>query len=644
MAMNRNALSAGGLVLAAVLFVSLNVAAMNWLRGAQVDLTESRLYTLSAGTRNILGAIPEPITLRFYFSEKLANDLPQIKAYGDRVRELLERYRVASDGLIRLLAIDPEPFTDAEDDAVRAGLQPVPIGGGENLYFGLVGTNMVDDQELIPFFSQEKERFLEYDLTRIVHNLSHPKRPTVGVITAHEMNAFVTPMMEFSGGGPKPWAIVSVLRNGFEIRNVSPAERHLPDGLDVLLVVHPAGLSESLKYEVDQYVMNGGKVVLFVDPYSEVAQAFGGRGGTPTVSELADLMKAWGVELIDGKVVGDWQTAQQVNAGMPGSPRIVRYLPWMELSPAQYSQTDVATSGLGPLVVITPGALRQPEGATTQMEPLVRSSTESMLYDLFDVQGGPFPDRLVEKFKASGERYVLAARITGPAKSAYPEGRPEAAKSDPTKGSDEMKTADRAAEAKPHVADSAGPINLIVVADSDLLYDQFWQQTQDLFGKKIVIPTASNADLAMNALDNLSGSTDLIGLRSRGQSDRPFTVVDDLRRRAEQRFLEEERRLQQTLEATQKRLNELQGKAAAGGGARLSQQQQDEIAKARDEILKTRKQLRDVRHSLNQDIEKLQFWVRAANIGAVPVVVTLIALLLATLRYRRRRRRSGRGL
>ena len=642
--MNRNVLSAGGLALAAILFVAVNVTAMNWLRGAQVDLTDNALYTLSDGSRRVLSSIPEPITFRFYFSERLGNDLPQIKAYADRVRELLDRYALASDGMIRLVRIDPEPFTDAEDDAVRAGLQPVPVGGGENLYFGLVGTNMVDDDEVIPFFSQEKEPFLEYDLTSIVHNLSHPQRPTVGIITAHQMNAFVTPMMEFSGSGPKPWAIVPVLREAFEVKNVEPSERYLPDGLDVLLVEHPAGLNDSLKYEIDQFVMRGGRAVVFVDPYSEVAQAFGGGGQmqarTPTESDLDPVLAAWGVELIDDKVVGDWATAQQVNAGARGQPRIVRYLPWMELGPENYVQDDVVTAGLGPIVMITAGALAPVEGATTTFEPLIRSTGQAMLFEARDVSGGPRPDVLIEQFEATGENYVMAARLTGPARSAYPDGRPAFPDADRTIPPREQELKD-AAEKRGHLVESAGPINVIVVADSDLLYDQFWQQSQDLFGKTITIPTASNAALAMNALDNLSGTSDLIGLRSRGQSNRPFTVVEGLRRTAEQRFLEEEKRLQATLQETQRRLNGLQGRAAAGGGALLSDEQQAEIAGAREEILATRKQLRDVQHNLNRDIERLEARIKFANIALVPIVVALLALALAALGYQRRRRRSA---
>jgi len=640
--MNRNLLSAGGFVLAVLLFLALNVAAMNWLRGGRLDLTEQRLYTLSEGTRRIIEQVPEPITLRFYYSAKLANELPQIKTYGERVRELVEEYVNASGGTIRLVTIDPEPFTDAEDDAVRAGMQAVPVGEAGNLYFGLVGTNMVDDQESIPFFSQEKEAFLEYDLSRMVYNLSNPKKLTVGVVTTHEMNAFVTPLMQFSGGGPKPWALVPVIRSTFDIKNVLPTQDYLPDGIDVLLIVHPAGLPDGLLYDIDQFVMRGGRVLLFVDPLSEVAQAFGARTGqTKTASEFDRLMASWGVEMVKDKVVGDWQAAQQVNAGAPGSPRIVRYLPWLELGTQNYDRDDVTTAALGRIIMVTAGSLKAREGATTRLEPLIRSSEQSMLVDADPLRFGPNPERLIQGFVASGERYTLAARITGEVKSAFPDGLPAAVTPPGQTVPPDLQQARDARAKREHLAASKGAVNLIVVGDTDMLYDQFWQQSQDLFGKPIVIPTASNADLAMNALDNLAGSSDLVGLRSRGQSTRPFTVVEDLKRDAERRFLEEERRLNESLEATQKRLNELQGRAAAGGGALLDKAQQDEIANAREEILRTRKQLRDVQHNLNKDIEALETRIKFANVGLVPILVALLALLLAGLRYQRRRRQAA---
>ena len=260
--MNRSVTAVIGVILAVVLFVAVNVFANNALRNARLDLTGDGLYTLSDGSRAILGSIEEPIHLRLYFSEKLANDVPQFKAYGTRVRELLEEYANLSGGKLRLEVIDPEPFTDTEDEAVRAGMQAVPLPNGDSLYFGLVGRNTTDDEQSIPFFSQDKEQFLEYDLTRLIYNLTDPDRPVVGLITGHQMNADVTRLMRLSGQGRQPWAIVDVMREIFELKLIDLAEGPVPDDVDVLLLVHPTGLDDLALYRIDQFVLGGGNAVV----------------------------------------------------------------------------------------------------------------------------------------------------------------------------------------------------------------------------------------------------------------------------------------------------------------------------------------------------------------------------------------------
>jgi ABC-type uncharacterized transport system involved in gliding motility auxiliary subunit len=642
--MSRGALSILGVALAAVLALAVNVLAFNGLRSARLDLTQDKLYTLSDGSRRVLQGIEEPITLRFYFSQKLATQAPQISAYGQRVREMLEQFETVADGKIRLEVIDPEPFTEAEDDATRAGLQAVPLDSTTNLWFGLVGVNAVKDRETVPFFSQEKEQFLEYDLTRLVYNLSEPSKPVVGLITQQQMNADVSPMMQLSGRAPQPWAVVGFLRENFELKTIDPSSGEIPDDVKLLLIVHPASLPEKTLYAIDQFVLAGGKVVMYVDPLSEVAVAFRQQSMTPPSSNPKKLLAAWGVAMEEGKVVGDWQAAQQVNVGMSGAPKVMRYLPWLELRGDRINRDDVVTGGLGSITVASAGSLVKLDGATTEVTPLITTSKESALFDADQLRGVPDPQGLLQKFKPADHSFVIAARISGPAKTAFPDGPPK----DEEKKGDEAAAAKPASAspkdpAKPHLAESKQPINVIVVADTDTLYDQFWVRTQELFGQRVMVPTASNADMALNALDNLSGSADLISLRSRGKSTRPFEVVDALRRDAEQQFLEQEQQLNDKLAETQKRIQELQGKAQAGNGALLTPEQEAEIESARDEVLKTRKELRSVQHELNKDIEKLEAEVKFANIGLVPLIVAVVALGLALVRRRRRRRRAEAG-
>lgn len=626
--MNRSTTAVLALVLAGILYLSLNVFASNTLRSARLDLTQQGLYTLSTGSKRILDEIPEPIRLRFYFSEKLANQLPNIKSYGLRVRELLEEYVSLSHGKIHLEVIDPEPFTEAEDDAVRLGLQAVPIGTGDSLYFGLVATNTIDDRQVVPFFSREKEAFLEYDLTRMLFNLSDPKKPVVGLISGLQMNADASPMLRFSGG-PQPWAIVGAIRDAFDLKTLDPRQGVIPKDVDVLMIVHPLGLNDSALYAIDQFVMAGGRVLLFVDPFSEVTARAPQRGQQPAVelasSEFEKLLNTWGVSVATDHVVADFEAAQQVNAGQGGRTRVVRYLVWLQMGAENLSPEDVVTADLGPMILANAGSITVLPEAKIDVTPLMTSSAQAMLMETNLVRFGPAPDRLLEIFKPDGVHHIVAARLGGDAISAFPDGPPKS-EGETVKG------------AAPHLQQSSNPISVIVIADTDLLHDQFWLRRQNMMGQDVVVPIAANADFVINALDNLAGSSDLIGLRSRGKSTRPFVVVEAMRRAAEQKFLAEERKLKESLEKSKSRIAELESRAQAGGGSLLTPEQQVEIQSVRAQVLKTRKQLRDVQHNLNRDIDNLETRLKFANIGLMPLVVSVIAAILALFRLRRRRR------
>ena len=658
--MQRNVNAAIALVLLAVLFVAINVLANASLRSMRLDLTQERLFTLSEGTRKVIAGIKEPITLTLYYSDSVARNIPSFRTYGQRVRELIEEYANISKGRIRLTVIDPKPFTDDQDDAARLGVRPLPVGADAELYFGLVGSNTTDNQIVIPFFQREKEPFLEYELTRLVYNLNDPKKPTAGLITGHEMNASISPMMRMRPNAPRPWAIVEQIRNIFRLNELEPSFAEVDAGIDILLIVHPLKLDAKTRYAIDQFVLRGGKAIVFIDPFSEIGAAneraaMGRRPTrTPVNSEdaIADLLKAWGVEIKQKKIVGDWAAAQEVNAGRGSQVEIVRYLPWLKISGALANRDDVITATLGPVVVASAGAITRHVGATTTMVPLMISSEQSMLIDVEKVRYGPAPKELIENFKPDASRYIIAARVSGAAKSAFPDGPPKLEKKPDkadSKGGDKAKADDTKAApvaappAKPHLPKSKSDINVIVVADSDMLFDQFWVQTREILGQRLLVPIAANANFLINALENLSGSSDLINLRSRGQSDRPFLVVEELKRAAERRFLKEERDLTKKLQATQKRIVNLQGKAKSEGGALLSKKQRDAIEEAQRDIRDTRKDLRDVQFKLTRDIEFLEARLKVTNIAGVPLLVALIAIILAAARSQRRRRARQRA-
>ena len=621
--------------LGAVLFVAINIVADGTLRGVRLDLTEERMFTISDGTLNVIGSIEEPIRLKLYFSRRLARQVPVVMDYGRRVRELLERYVHSSRGMVRLEVIDPEPLSEAEDEADLAGLQPVPLDTGSRLYFGLVGTNTTGGREVIPFLRPEKESFLEYDLTRLVYGLTDPDKPVVGLLTGHPMNAGVKGLARLTGQGPPPWAIVDLIRERFELETVDVSRGRIGDRIDVLLVVHPTGLDDAALYAIDQFAMRGGRAVVYVDPFSEVAasasQAGGGRADG-TRSSLEKLLNAWGASVDPEKVVADFTNARRVRSSFAGQERVVPYLTWIRIGPDHHRPEDVVSRGLAPLVFASAGTVVPTESASTRFTPLVTTSRESMRIDVEAVSAGPDPRRLLARFEADDEEHVLVARITGSTRSAFPGGPPASLGSG------------REAAAGPspvHLAESIRPVNLVVVSDSDTLFDPLWQQRQAVAGQEVAVPVAGNGDLLVNALDHLAGSEDLIGLRTRGRSSRPLVVVEELRRGAERRFLERERAIRAELNEARAELAEIESRAPAEGGMLLDPEQRGAMDRVRGEIRAIRRALRDVQRGLHRDTERLEARVKLINIGLVPVAVALVAPLVAGIRVRRRRRRAG---
>lgn len=637
-------LTGTGLVAAFAAFFGFNILVNQGLRDTRIDLTEARLYTLSDGTRNVLKAIPEPVTLRLFFSDKLAGNAPQLKQYGTRVRELLERYAALSGGKLRLEVIDPEPFTEAEDRAVQAGLQGAQLPGG-SLYFGLVGSNTLDQQQVIPFFQAEKEQFLEYDLTKLVYALSNPAKPTIGIMGALPLEFGPGGMMAAIRGQSQPYLILEQIKQFFDVKMIDASKpEEINDKLGALVLAHPKDLSPQAQYAVDQYVLKGGRLIVFADPFSETMSAMPNpmtgqpMPGGDQSSLLPELFKAWGVEVEAGKFVADLNLAQRVQTGRQGAAAVVDYVPWLAIPAENLSHADVVTADLTQINAASMGSIRKIDGATTTLTPLITSSNQAMLMDVGELQGDPNPQALAEKFKPTGETYVVAARISGSAKTAFPNGAPAV----------EKKDGDKPAAAPPsasgvQVVDSAKPINVLLVADADLLDDRFWVRTQQMMGQSMYVPIAANADFLVNAIDNMSGSGDLIGLRSRGKSQRPFELIDNMRRVADQQFLARQRALEQKLETTQKQLADLQSKAQEQSNALLSAEQEAAISTFRDQLLETRRELRGVQRELNRDIEALQVLVKFINIGLMPLVAAIVAIGLAIVWRQRRIRRALEG-
>ncbi|MGQ0674600.1 MAG: Gldg family protein [Rhodospirillales bacterium] len=632
----RNA--AIGLGLAGVLFVAVNVLAQGALTGARLDLTKDRLFTLSPGTRAVLSRIDEPVTLRFFFSENLGREIPGYANYARRVQDMLGEFEAASRGRLVVERYSPLPFSDVEDRAVALGLQGVPIDqGGEPVYFGVSGANTTDDRETIAFLTPERERFLEYDLARMVQALANPKRKVVGVITDLPLDGDV--MMMMRGMPTQPWYIMELLRGQFEVKTLSADIDRVPDDVDVVWLAHAASITEKAQYALDQYVLRGGRALVFVDPHAESQSGRQQMGGA-TSSELGKLLQAWGVDMAKDKVAGDRANARRVNAGTAARVVPADYPVWMIMRQANLNQDDPLMSQIAQINMASTGILTKREGATTTVEPLITTSPQSMAIEtkrLSEGAGG-MPDILgiIKDYKPELKGMMVAARITGAVATAFPDGPPKPGENAPPPKPD----------AKPlpaHLAKSEKPINVIVVADSDLLDDRFWVQVQDFFGQRLAVPTANNADFVANALDFLAGGGELVGLRGRGTAQRPFELVRALQREAEAQLRGTERQLQEKLNEVKKNLRDAEAGDKTSGQASLTPQQAQTIEKFRAEMLDIRRQLRDVQAALRRDIDRLEAVLRFVNIGLVPLVVALIAIGVGGWRVARRRRPVAQG-
>lgn len=603
--------SSAGLVLIALAFLAFNLVAGLGLTNAQLDLTEQKLYTISKGTEQILGELEEPIELDFFYSDSTAKDLPALRNYARRVEEMLKAYQREAGGKITLKIIDPAPFSEAEDKAAEYGLQGIPRQqGGDKIYFGLAGKNAQGDVQAIPFFAMDQEEFLEYELSRLVQSLAKPERPVVGVLSGLQINGGFDMMARQP---TPPWMVMEEIRQLFQIEQLKADVDLIPEDVSVLLLVHPKNLPEQTLYAIDQFVLRGGKLLAFIDPLSEADNQpdMPGEMALDKSSSLEPLFKAWGLRMVPDQVLGDGSYAMSVSMGQ--DRRAVRHAAWLSLPKQALDQQDISSAGLENVTVAAAGILEPLEGAKTRFIPLIQSSQYAMPFDVKRFGMLQNPEELIRDLKPTGERYSIAARISGPASSAYPNG----------------------IEGRKDGLQQADTINVIVVADTDLLTDRMWVQVQDFFGQRIPQPWADNAAFAINALDNLAGSDALISVRSRGRFSRPFEVVEALQREAETRFREKEQALQARLADTEQKLAALQQSDDPNKALELTPEQQATVHQFLDEKLRIRKELREVRYQLNADIEALGRTLKFVNIALVPLLLTLGVLALWLWRRRR---------
>ena len=664
-----SSLGLAGIAVGLVLCVAIISLLPSHLR---IDLTEDDLYSLSDGTRNIVANLERPVELMFFYSDSATEDIPQIRSFATRVQELLREIEIASNGNLRLSMIDPEPFSEDEDVATQFGIQSVPVSqGGEEIYFGLVVTR--DSGEDVPFGMQvsetmplirpDQEEFLEYEVIKMITKVNNPDLPVVGLLTQLDIDGGFDPVR---GQATAPWIVMEYIRQLYEVRRIDIDGNHIDEEIDILMVVHPQDLPEQMLYAIDQHIMRSGALMLFLDPNADSMITQSPQGTLIPAgmsSELPKLLEAWGITFENDKVLTDNELALRVIMGQAQRPS--PHLGMLGVQRNYLAQDDIITNRLETINFSSAGAVSQVEGAITSFEPLIESSTDAMLMDASLLENVADPSVLFDEFVSSEQSYVLAARVSGDLGSAFPDGRPvvqeegeetEDGTIDPTNNAasenpalaqeiidseengDGIVEADAEEEELPeHRAAATGAANIVVFADTDFLSDRMWVQVAQFLGRRIPQPFANNADLIINALDNLSGSADLVSIRSRGRYSRPFTRVLDLQRKADDRLRTEEGELLSRLAETESSLAELNQAEDGELVGQITPEIQSEIDRFNVELLETRRRLRDVQYQLTEDIERLGANLKAIDTALVPILLTIVLLMMHYMRIQRRK-------
>lgn len=617
------------LALLVLIYVALVLASSRSLKPLRVDLTADRLYTLTPGTKQIVDGLHRPLRLTLYFSDHATRDLPQLRSYEQRVNEMLQEMVARSHGRLRLQVVDPIPYSDDEASAEGSGLTAINGGtNGERVFFGLVGSTLPANAEgegaidsdgqptgrvlAIPFFDPSRETFLEYDIAKLLYELSEPTKPKIGVISS-------LPVMGNPIIGQQPWTVMLQLQQLFDVSTIDPDKlKRIGNDIQVLLLIHPKQLSVDAQYALDQYVLRGGHLVVFVDPDAEsdtTPLIDGGTGQSDDRnSNLPQLFADWGVLYDPTAVVLDRARALSIELGGVS----VTHPGMLGLGSQELNHDDVITASLQRINLASAGHFDLTRTATTRLIPLLQTSPDAEVVPAQRViEASSNPGALLQGYQPAGQRYVLAARLRGTFLSAFPE----------------------RARQSGHLTSSKPDSEVILVADTDLLTDRLWVDTQSFLGQPTLSAFANNGDFVTNLVDNLSGSSALLSIRGRSTSQRPFTRVQELQSAADRKFLQKKQELESELADTKRRLDELQpGKG--GRDTATSAEQKREIEQFLQRQLAISKELRDVQHQLNAEIDALGTRLKVINIVLMPVLVTLIGLLYGWRRSRRNRRRG----
>lgn len=601
----------------------------------RLDFTQEKLYTLSSGTKAILSKLDTPVEIRFYCTQDTKEMPVQLKTYAQRVEDLLGELKKIAGDKIEIKKFDPKPDTDAEDSARLDGLEGQMVGLNDKIYLGLA-VSQLDSKVAIPFLSPEREKLLEYDLARAISRVTNTTKPVVGVMSTLPVMGEFNPMMMRMGQMQRqePWVFVSELKRDFEVKQVEMTVEEIPSEIKVLVVVHPKGITEKGQYAIDQFVMKGGKLVAFLDPFSLVdskntpgMNQF--QAASQSGSTLDKLLKAWGLEFDQNKVVADMNFITRINRG----GRSESAPAFLTMTHEGLNNDDVVTSQIDSVWIPFTGAFTGTPVEGLKQTVLLRSTKASQLVDRFMAEFSG--DQTVKDFSNSGKEYALAVRLNGKFKSAFPEGKPkEATPEKPDEKKDGEKKEEKPAEGS-SLKESTSDGVVILVGDTDLLFDQFSVQIQEFFGQRIIIPRNGNLNLVQNIVEQLAGDSNLIGVRSRATMNRPFTLVRQMQAQAEDRYRNKIKDLEKSLSDTQTRLNELQKSKEGNQRFILSPEQQAEINKFKTKQAEVNHELRKERRNLRRDIDSLENRLKWMNIAGMPILVAISGVALALIKQKR---------
>ncbi len=582
---------------------------------ARIDLTENKLFTLNDGTKNILKNIDEKVYLKLYFSDEATKDIPVLRTYRNTVVDILKEMQRYSDDKLELSFIDPKSFSPQEDEASQFGLQALPVGtGGENIFFGLVGENSLDSIQTIPFMQPDRESFLEYDIAQLINNLNHPEKKLVAIMSSIEVMAKFDEIKKEM----KPAQVfVTQLQKDYNVMKLKTDTENIDDKIDVLLLIHPKELSDKTLLAIDQFVMKGGRLLVFVDPFSQAetmsldlttGEAFQAEKN----SDLTKLFKAWNVQYDAKKVLLDPKYSLNIQRNKATRPE--QHLAYLAFTNEAFNAKDIIARDLNAVNTAMVGVL-----AGDNLQPIIQSSKQASTTTTEAVKFLVDPRTLFKNFHADDKAYTIAARLTGTIKTAFPNG---------------IEAIDAMA-AKDIIQENKDP-KIVLFADTDILFDQMWVKSQNFFGRKVFSAFADNGNMITNLLDNMAGSPDLINIRGRKNSARPFTKVIALQKASDAKFRDQEQVLKQKLRQTEEKLLQIQKQKGQQDRLILSAEQEQEIKKFQQEKLEVRKKLREVRRNLDKDIEDLGTHLKIINIGLIPLLITLIGIFILWFKPKRK--------